>query len=70
VQRSLNRTHFDTVLPEELGRGDEEPSSPEMTIIGDVARFGSGKLQEKLERQCALRVSSYVYHWGLVAAVQ
>jgi hypothetical protein len=56
MQRSLNRTHFDGVVPEELGRGDEEPSSPEMTITGDVARFGSGKLQERLERLCALRV--------------
>jgi hypothetical protein len=56
MQRSLNRTHFDGVVPEELGRGDEEPSSPEMTFTGDVARFGSGNLQERLERLCALRV--------------
>jgi hypothetical protein len=56
MQSSLNRTHFDGVLPEELGRGDEEPLSPEMTTTGDVARFGSGKLQGRLERLCALRV--------------
>ena len=56
IQRSLNRTHFNGVLPGELGRGNEEPSSPEMTITGDVARFGSRKLQERLERLCTLRV--------------
>ncbi|KAH8654638.1 hypothetical protein BGZ60DRAFT_435756 [Tricladium varicosporioides] len=55
MQRSLNLTHFNGVLPEELGGGDEEPLSSEMTITGDVARFGSGKLQERLERLCALR---------------
>lgn len=55
MQRSLNRTHFDGVVPEELGMGDV-PSSPEMAITGDVTKFGSGKLQERLERLCALRV--------------
>ena len=39
-----------------LGKGDEEPLSPEVTITGDMAKFGNGKLQERLEMLCALRM--------------
>lgn len=31
-------------------------SSPDMTVTGDVIRSGGGRLQEELERLCALRV--------------
>jgi hypothetical protein len=35
--------------------GDEEASSPEMVISGDVANASGGRLREELERLCALR---------------
>jgi hypothetical protein len=39
----------------EARSGGNEVSSPDMTVAGDVARSGEGRLQEELERLVALR---------------
>jgi hypothetical protein len=53
---SQNRNTFDYEGTEETRFGEEEASSPETTVNGDLARSGGGRLQEKLERLYSLRV--------------
>jgi hypothetical protein len=56
IQRSQNDPSFDREGIERGRCSDGEASSPEMTIIGDVARISGGRLREELERLCTLRV--------------
>jgi len=58
MQRSLNHTHIDDVLPDDLERGNKKSSSSEKTNFGDVARLGSRGLEDRLEKLSALRAES------------
>jgi len=53
IERSQNRTYFDHEGTEGARYREEEASSPEIMVTGDVS---SGRLREELERLRALRV--------------
>jgi hypothetical protein len=56
TRTSQNHTSFDHEGPEEAQYGDEEASSPEVTVTWDMTRAGGGRLQEKLESLYVLRM--------------
>ena len=67
MQRSLNHTHIDGVLPDDLGRGNKKSSSSETTKFGDVARLGSWGLEDKLKNSRLYEQNPRTTSWSLTA---